>query len=341
MKMSMFNRYLSKVVLFSFLCLSFGNDLPRKVRISYLKITIMDKTKRTWKFTEEDKQNMIKLWLDGKSTYSIAQEFDTYDETVRLIIKKKVQKDLYEKTAKEHMKRFDEKRQVKPISKPYLNEELAWWVGVVKGDGYVGRYCVKLAVKDKCLADRWAIIGSSLFNIFPKSNKTKRGLYAVWFNSVLLVNFLKKGFGLFGKYIWDIPASIKEAQPEIMFGFLRGLFDAEGCAKLSRKACAVSIISVRHECMEQIKEILNKYNIKSILREEKRKDRKNTYYVITIWGFDNIRKFAKNINFTIKRKCAVIFDYLNYMCNRYKNRYHDSIELFRSNVRGREKCNTN
>ena len=286
----------------------------------------MNYAKSSWKFTKEEKEKIVKLWLNGGSTISIAKKFGCNDEAIRLIVRYRIPKEKYNQTVREHMKKFEEKRKIKPIKNPKMSQDLAWWVGVVKGDGHVnfGNNFVRLAVKDKCLRDRWSFIGYKLFNIKPTFRITLYGLYQAQFSSKLLVNFLEKNFGYFGHYVWDIPNSIKNSSDDIKLGFIRGLFDAEGCVK-NPTHCELTFASVNHKAVESLKIMLQEIGIFSKIRIEKRKETGRVYTVLRICGYQDMIKFTKNINFTIERKSLRLSDYINYISQKG---YYDTSRIF-------------
>ncbi len=272
----------------------------------------MQSNKQSWKFDKSEKYQIVKSWLNGNSTAKIARSFDVNDETIRSLVKQRIPKHKYKMIAKKHMEKFYERCQIKKITLPPFNEELAWWIGAVKGDGYVDEinYRVCLKVKDKDFAYRWLEIGTELFGIKSKI-KNSDGLFKTEFNSKLLVRFIKDNFGLFGRFIWDIPKSIINANQVIKCGFIRGIFDAEGYADKHRGR--VGIVSVNKRAIEILKQMLLTIDIESKIRSVNPKNRENTCYILTISNYTNMSIFAKKINFTILRKMFRIQNYLNYM----------------------------
>jgi len=279
----------------------------------------MDRNKQSWKFCDEEKEGIVKLWKSGFSTGFIAKKFNCDDDGIRILIKARIPAKKYKKIANEHMKKFEERRKLKQIEIPPLSEELGWWVGVIKGDGYLDDidYYVKLGVRDKEFRDRWVEIGEKLFSTKARTNekiRDNRPFYEGQFNSKLLIIYLKENFGKFGRYVWDIPGNIKN-KPKIIFSFLKGLFDSEGSIKFypRKMGTVVSLVSVNKKSIFQIERILKKFGINCRIKLYRRKDRKNDYYIIYIGGFYNISKFSKYINFSIKRKRNKLSNYLNYI----------------------------
>jgi len=275
----------------------------------------MDQNKKAWKFSEEEKKTIIDLWKNGLSNVSIARKFNCDDEAIRQMIKKRVPKEEYSQIVSEHMKKFYEVNEVHKINIPRMSRKLAWWIGVIKGDGYVHEkdYYIKLEVKDKDFRDKWAKIGSDVFEIEPKLHERKiksNFYYSASFNSKLIVLYLKENFGLFGKYKWNVPMKIKKSERKIKFGFLSGLFDAEGSFKSN---LSVTLVSVNKEAVKDLKKILDEIGIESRTRIEKRTNRINSYAIISISSFKNLLMFAEEINFTIYRKRERLFDYITKM----------------------------
>lgn len=279
----------------------------------------MKHSKKSWKFSEEEKGIITKKWIDGESILTLAKKFGCNDEAIRSLVRNRVPKSEYEKIVKSHMKKFEERKRIKTITKPELTKDLAWWIGVVKGDGSVDvkRGTVRLGVREREFRNMWADTGRLLFGVEPKTREFIRNdkpFYHAQFNSIKLVTYLEENFGVFGRYIWDIPNKIKN-EPEALFAFLKGLFDSEGSMKFygRKRGTIISFVSVRKECVFEMKNLLKKFSIKSRVRIYKRNDRKNIYYILQIGGFNNIAKFAKNINFSIPKKRNKLYNYLNYI----------------------------
>lgn len=274
--------------------------------------------KSSWKLTDEDKKKIVDSWMKGMSTKKISKIYLVNDESIRHLIKRRLPKNVYRKISKNHMKRFFEtKRPTTKINTPRLNSDLSWWIGVVKGDGYVNhkwKY-VKLEVTDKDFRDRWARVGISLFDMEPKISYNKnKGSYIAKFNSKLLVKFLD-GFGRFGRYCWDVPTPILKSGFAIKSAFLRGLFDAEGSVKGSPRQHEISFISVNKKAASSVKKILGELGVNSRIKSESRKNGR-VYQVIRIYGFENLRKFNFSVKFTINRKSEKLNGYLMRMYER-------------------------
>lgn len=182
----------------------------------------MDQSKKAWKFTKNEKNEIIDLWKNGLSNVGIARKFNCTDEAIRQMIKKRVPNEEYSKIVAEHMKKFYALNELHQIKTPRINKKLAWWIGVTKGDGHVSdkkHYYIKLEVKDKDFRDRWAKIGFELFGIVPKfdeRNIATATYYGIQFNSKLLVLYLKENFGLFGEWRWNIPEVVKKSSKKII-----------------------------------------------------------------------------------------------------------------------------
>lgn len=274
--------------------------------------------KSSWKLTDEDKKKIVDSWTRGMSTKKISKTYLVNDEAIRQLIKRRLPKNVYRKISKTHMKKFFENKiPTTKINTPRLNSDLSWWVGVVKGDGYVNhkwKY-VRLEVMDKDFRDRWARVGFSLFGMKPKiSYSESKGSYIARFNSKLLVKFLD-GFGSFGRYCWDVPAPVLKSGFAIKSAFLRGLFDAEGSVRGSQRPHGISFVSVNKKAASSVKKILGELGVNARIKSESRKNGR-VYEVITIYGFENLRKFNFSVKFTINRKSEKLNQYLMRMYER-------------------------
>lgn len=269
--------------------------------------------KKSWKLSEKEKEKVVELWLKGKSTATISKIYNVNDEAIRLLLKYRIPKEIYNKVAKKHKEKFFETtKPMTKITKPRkLNQEFAWWLGALKGDGYVNTKdnYVRLEVIDREFRDRWAHIGSRLFSMSPKLkfNDEKKSFIAK-FNSKMLVQYLQR-FGKFGKYIWDVPDSVMRSDFTIKINFLKGVFDAEGSVKGTPEPREVTFTSVNKTAASDVNGLLRELGIKSKLRPETRKNGK-TYQIIRIGSFENMKKFAAYINFSIPRKSELLDNYL-------------------------------
>ncbi len=119
-----------------------------------------------------------------------------------------------------------------------------------------------------------------------------------------------------------VPWSIEQAPPEIVAGFLRGLFDADGCAVHNpRKGSYVGLGSISIELLRGVQRLLSTFGISSRIYNvqragsksfsHERKDGSTATYVNKA-SFDlritgrSMQRFAAEIGFSLSRKAATL-----------------------------------
>lgn len=199
--------------------------------------------------------------------------------------------------------------------------ELGYFLGAIKGDGHVrydenkSLYQVNIGVKDK---DFIEFLKKQTQEIYPyhiriwereDSHSKKNGVF----------------YGLtihskdFCKLIKDY--NLEEMKDEeIIKGFLRGFFDAEGSMviySLNIPRLAVRHITLTHKDYSLILLIigfLNRFNIKSgkiSVKKGSGFNPKGIYYVFKITGKENLINFKNNVGFSIQRKQKKLEEALN------------------------------
>jgi len=203
--------------------------------------------------------------------------------------------------------------QQKKIKIPRPSKELAWFLGVLAGDGYVSSlndkskcYRALLIAISKEFVNQFAKIGEILFGIKPSLrnyNKYKlkgrwRRYYECSFISKRVVDFL----GDWKEKIWYKTLKNRfhwiRNNRDYISAFLSGFFDSEGSIfynkeKYTRRV--VFAISYK-EGQKVIKEMLEKFGIKPKVYQK----------VIQIDGKENIKKIALHIESYILKKKSLL-----------------------------------
>jgi len=202
-----------------------------------------------------------------------------------------------------------------PESSKVPSKELGYILGVIYGDGCIGKYVVKLKVKDLDFAETFAE------NIFRWSGHScsiktdKFGLYIVRFHSVKACKFLVSM-----KLI-----DIKNWKLEYKIPFLRGLFDSEGCVPdTSKRAKSIIFYNSNKKIINITSFLLNELNINHSITSRKPSKGKigrwkfirKRNYCISITNYENKKKFYETVGFSIKRKQARLV-YLEKSPNNY------------------------
>jgi intein-encoded DNA endonuclease-like protein len=203
------------------------------------------------------------------------------------------------------------------------SEDLAYVIGAVCGDGYVGlkRHCkdytltiIHLRAKDKEFVEEFAIRIGRVLNRPPPKPKVKRstGRYYIKVESKTLYELLKKPVDLerLRKYI--------EHCDKCIAAFLRGFFDAEG--SISENG-PIHLVNSDYRLLKYMQSLLERFEIVtagphlqhqqgSIMHiKGKQYVRRRDVYYIHVKRSCNMG-FYKHIGFTIKKKQERLVNYL-------------------------------
>lgn len=194
------------------------------------------------------------------------------------------------------------------ITIPKLGPELALFVGMIYGDGWLvsrpkdlskGRWGIGLVEGDIEVVGKFINLGKDLFNLNFKLyvKKRKSYYYEVRANSRILYEFLFQNFELLGGFkskIIKTPKIIK--QNCLIEPFFKGLFSTDG--SLSKKILSYSTISI--DMITEIEIFLknNGFNPKINIQL---KDRKNPLYTLRIRGFSELFQFEQLIGISGKK----------------------------------------
>jgi len=198
-----------------------------------------------------------------------------------------------------------------------LSNELAYVLGAVEGDGYLGfgkfrgritKGCIGLEVKDKdfalCFKDnleKWSGLSVS----FRKRNNTDRFVSTLF--SLRAAQFINK---------YNINSLVK-ANSKLKSNFLRGLFDSEGNvsgSNLDRPKISTRFIGFFNTNLKLIylvKKLLESLGIEIQNIDKRIGGFKNSLcYRLRIGGKENLKRFRDKIGFSIKRKNKKLDDIL-------------------------------
>lgn len=184
----------------------------------------------------------------------------------------------------------------KQIKEPkFINEDLAWLLGVMCGDGCLEKYrkChyrISLSTINKNFGKTFVEKINKIFQLNEKFNSkiftnNNSRYYKVQIEGKHLYNFFKK-FGTFGCFEWKVPEQILNSDIKIKQSFLRGYYDSEGYFNICRKVYKrIRVVSVNKNGLRGISELLTINGIKVNLIKEK------NCYSLSIY---------KNIGFSFK-----------------------------------------
>jgi ribonucleoside-diphosphate reductase alpha chain len=136
-----------------------------------------------------------------------------------------------------------------------------------------------------------------------------------------------------------VPWSIEQAPPEIVAAFLRGLFDADGCAVSKRSNCYVGLGSISPELLRGVQRLLSTFGVSSrIYTANNAGQSRFTYeradgstvryqrhasYDLRIFG-SSVTRFAAEIGFGLQRKAAILRSIIT---DRVRPEYHTNTAI--------------
>lgn len=196
-------------------------------------------------------------------------------------------------------------RFIKPVNYLPENQHLAYFLGVICGDGCLFYNKVRLLVKDKDFADEFYIQSKMILDKLGINVKryTHRNYYIVQIASLGLSSYLLNKYGILKTKEWQIPEFIKQSSDEeIIRAYLRGLFDSEGSTR--KYEVRMQIIN---PVLIEISILLSKLGINNTYNIEKRLTKSNNLvYNLSITHEKNLNLFKKKIGFSIQRKQDIL-----------------------------------
>ncbi len=183
---------------------------------------------------------------------------------------------------------------------PYsINEKVARTIGFLLADGAITRKdMLRLFNTDRVLLQRYAETLKTEFGSRYTMVKQKSGVWVARFHATWLCELLKKigvGGGRKAKKI-RIPPVFFSSRSNLVFAFLGGYFDGDGCFERHRGKVYSALFGTSSERMARdLQLILLSQGILSALR--KKEGKRGPEYVIAILGGRHLRKFLRNCSF--------------------------------------------
>ncbi|GEM_PF-6716870 len=223
-----------------------------------------------------------------------------------------------------------------------VNKNIAYLLGVLHGDGYLGKNYFEIPVnlRDydyvKVLVD---ILRNSGLN--PKVYKYNR--YEVYTNSRVFKDYLES-FGPTKCETWNIPLAIQDNKLNIKAAYLSGLFDTDGTITYNLKngAKRVALYSKNLKALENVKIMLKSdFSIDSdITKSEKLlKGKLFTWYSLNCSNQISIKLFANNIIPRHPRKLKKLNDIIKSYSG-VQEKYYDTKEVIVKLLTGRRRVST-
>jgi spore cortex formation protein SpoVR/YcgB (stage V sporulation) len=207
---------------------------------------------------------------------------------------------LHDQLFEEHVKdRFDQSFETMTTCPIQLTEDFAYWLGVLIGDGSMSNQGRNISIvnADDELLTNWKNIGEQLFGlearVVPEETKTR-----IHFHSMTLLRYLHDELDIkigYAAPIKQVPALILKSPRSVVASFLRGLFDADGCAVKMRGGCFV-YISRSVELTRIVQELLLRFGVISRIRQQL-----DLCHRLTVTGQD-AEIFANEVGFGLSRK---------------------------------------
>ncbi|WP_457550760.1 LAGLIDADG family homing endonuclease [Archaeoglobus sp.] len=194
----------------------------------------------------------------------------------------------------------------------YVDEKLAYLAGLIAGDGCVvsnsDRFIVRFTSSCDELRRRFRELVKSIFGIEARDAKGK--VPTVEFSSKIVAHILKKlGIPPSPKSSkLDMTPTLLSLPNEVLAGFVRGLFDCDGCVVVRRNGSSrLKLDTMSKNLAKKLQLALLRFEIVAHLRRRAVKGRTNVIngrdvvgrhdrYTLVIYG-ENIEKFAKHIGF--------------------------------------------
>jgi DNA-binding transcriptional regulator WhiA len=196
----------------------------------------------------------------------------------------------------------------KQIKEPKsINEDLAWLLGVICGDGCLEKYGksrhqyrISLSTIDMNFGKLFVMRINRVFKLNEKFNSkivvnnTNSKYYKVQIDGKQLYEFFMK-FGTFGCFKWKVPKQILNGSTKIKQSFLRGYYDSEGSLNTYRKKYRkIRAASVNKDGIKGIQKLLNDLKIDINLIKEK------NCYSLNIYKEKQINHFNNSVGFSFK-----------------------------------------
>jgi len=196
----------------------------------------------------------------------------------------------------------------------YVDERLAYLAGLIAGDGCIvgnsDRFVIRFTSSCDELRRKFKEIVRDIFGIEARDVIHKNKVPTVEFSSKIVAHLLRK---------LGIPPSPKSSKldmtpillslpNEVLSGFIRGLFDCDGCVVIRRKGSSiVELDTTSKNLARKLQLALLRFGIVAHLKRRDVKGKTNVIngrdivsrhdrYSLIIYG-ENIEKFAKHIGF--------------------------------------------
>jgi len=252
------------------------------------------------KIKEEFKKDIVKSYIKGKPLKYLAQKYNTSKNPIRkLLIKQGIEIRSHSEESKKHKIKEDYFENIN-------NEEKAYVLGFLYADGCNTRKGLGMFLqkRDKKFLER--IISCLLENkedvkLLCKENKKTNSYGFILSRKAISESLTKQGCVPNKSLILRFPTQ-KQVRSDLVFHFIRGYFDGDGCVTYNKKKDLLQVTFLgTEEFLLELQKILFLKNIDSFLYDIKETKIKNLY--ISLNSREKLYKeLYKNSTIFLKRK---------------------------------------
>jgi len=188
-----------------------------------------------------------------------------------------------------------------------LSEKKAGLIGMVTGDGCLYKSLISYANKELELVQKFRCLMKEVYGITPSLEKSfSSNAFLSRVTRKYVAEDLRKYCESYKAENWRVPKQIFDASKIAQASYLQALFDDDGA--MGKRE--IRLISINLEALKQVRALLEgSFGIECQIYQ--RSD-KNCYH-LSIYGRENLKKFADNIGFYLKEK----LDKLNALLEKY------------------------
>lgn len=210
------------------------------------------------------------------------------------------------------------------------NPKLAWFMGVLCGDGYWHNNMMGLNVTEIDFANKFENIIKELFDIgvktyilnFKRYNplkyKNRKNLICKVVHSIRLTKYIQQ-FDTFKTRTWKVPNFILGSSNKIKYEFLNGLIDSDGTISKINHKNGLSITMGSKPGMESISLLLQSLNIKYFIQQGTFDNEAwNDKFTVYIKHALSLYKLLNHTEFSCPLKIRRRNEQLNYLKSKLK-----------------------
>lgn len=208
-----------------------------------------------------------------------------------------------------------------------LNEDLAYALGVMYGDGHFEfddqeePYCLSVGFNsNKEISGKYIEIMEDLFNcnLSIKEREDENTLDVALYSKLICHWLFKNNINKEKSADISIPDKIDESPKSVQMSFISGYFDADGYASGSKKGYVFN--SICKDFLRDIQDILMKYGVISKMHVEDRSSQGwNDLYSLTVTGKIAQERFVEDCQESLKVKRSGYVSKRDYVMTPYKS----------------------